>query len=94
MEDEKPKPYQEYTLGGMKFDKRVLEKYIEAAKESGIENDDLLKQTAFQMYYAELQLKSTNRIRNNVVFWFWITAGWIILAVLGGLGIGIISRLF
>jgi len=94
MEDEKPKPYQEFTLGGMKFDRKVLEKCVEAAKESGIVNEDLLKQTAFQMYYGELQLKSTNRIKGNVVFWFWITAGWMLIALLGGLGIGVISSLF
>lgn len=84
----------ELYLGGMKFERKVLEKCVEAAKESGIENEDLLKQTAFQMYYGELQLKSTNRIKNNVVFWFWITAGWILVALLGSLGIGIISQLF
>ena len=93
MEDEKPKPYQEFTLGGMKFDRKVLEKCVEAAKESGIVNEELLKQTAFQMYYGELKLKSINRIRNNVVFWFWITAGWILIALLGGLGIGVLSSL-
>ena len=84
----------ELYLGGMKFERKVLEKCVEAAKECGIENEDLLKQTAFQMYYGELQLKSTNRIKGNVVFWFWITAGWILIALLGGLGIGVISSLF
>lgn len=85
----------EIYLGGMKFDRKILEECIAAAKESGIVSEDLLKQTAFQMYYGELQLKSTNRIKNNVVFWFWITAGWILVAILGGsLGIGIISQLF
>ena len=33
----------ELYLGGMKFDRKVLEKCVEAAKESGIENEDLLK---------------------------------------------------
>jgi hypothetical protein len=94
MINENPKPYQEFNLGGMKFDRKVFEKCVEAAKESGIVNEDLLKQTAFQMYYGELQLKSTNRIKNNVVFWFWITAGWILIALLGGLGIGVLSQLF
>ena len=101
-----PLPFKDFYLGGIKFDKKLLDNSVAAAKESGIENEDLLKQTAFQIYYgepqlrsnnriknnvvkySELQLQSTNRIKNNVAFWFWITAGWILIAIAGVLGIG------
>lgn len=80
-----PLPFKDFHLGGIKFDKKLLDNCIAAAKESGIENEDILKQTAFQIYYGQRQYKSTDRIRNNVVFWSWITAGWIIIT-LGGIG--------
>lgn len=37
----------EIYIGGMKFDRRVLERCVDAAEESGIDDPNLLKQTAF-----------------------------------------------
>lgn len=84
----------EIYIGGMKFDRRVLERCVDAAEESGIDDPNLLKQTAFQMYYGELLLKAINRIKSNVVFWFWITAGWVLVLMAGALGLGAISSLY
>lgn len=82
------------NLGGITFHKGLLEKSVLAAKESGIENEDILKLTAFNIYHGQRNLKLMTRIKNNVIFWFWITAGWILIALLGGLGIGVLSQLF
>ena len=82
------------SLGGLSFQKALLEKSVLAAKESGIENEDILRQTAFNIYYGQLNLKSLDRIKNNIVFWFWITAGWILVAIAGVLGIGAVSSFF
>lgn len=90
MENEKPKPYQEFTLGGIKFEQALWEQSLSAARETGIKNEEILSQTSFQIYYNELQLKSINRIRNNVVFWFWVTAGWILLVGGSAVGLGVL----
>tara|TARA_B110000090_G_C12929189_1_gene272806 strand:+ start:83 stop:427 length:345 start_codon:yes stop_codon:yes gene_type:complete len=82
------------SLGGIPFNKELLEKAIKAAKESGIENEDILKQTAFQLYNSMLLQKSVDRIKNNAVFWFWILFGWILVSIAGLMGLGLVSALF
>ncbi len=81
------------NLGGITFHKGLLEKSVLAAKESGIENEDILKLTAFNIYHGQRNLKLMTRIKNNVIFWFWITAGWILVLIAGSLGLGAIMRL-
>ena len=112
MEQQKPKaPYssKDYVPFGWKtINKELFEKAVEAAKESGIENEDILKQTAFQIYnsmllqkfverikYDSMLLqKSVDRIKNNAVFWFWILFGWILVSIAGLMGLGLVSALF
>jgi hypothetical protein len=84
---------QTVNLGGITFQKELLEKSVLAAKESGIENEDILKQTAFNIYHSQRSLKLMTRIKNNVIFWFWITAGWFLILLAGTLGISAITGL-
>ena len=81
------------NLGGITFQRRLLENCVLAAKEAGIENEDVLKQTAFNIYYGQRNLKLITRIKNNIIFWFWILFGWTLILLAGALGVTAIAGL-
>ena len=87
MEQQKPKaPYssKDYVPFEWKtINKELFEKAVEAAKESGIKNEDILNQTAFQLYNSMLLQKSVDRIKIITGFWSLILLVGLFASILG-----------
>ena len=75
--------------------KEVWNDCLKYANKMGVTDDDRRLQIALMLYTTRYHTdisKDIQRIKNNVVFFFWVTFGiWIVLGIMSFFGLGLVG---